>query len=182
MVIVRMVPPVHADVDRRRRGLELGQAALEVPVQRRERDLRKRRDGVPGRRWVRGVCLDQQDGALAAHQPAAEILRDRDGELHLAEREQPLELVFGRHLVVDAEVAARLQCRDQAPRIHARVGAQHRGRQPLGVGIDRVAEEDELQHRDADDHAEGEPVAPELDELLDDDPEPALQREPLAVH
>src|SRR6185295_13862395 len=31
----------------------------------------------------------------------------------------------------------------------------------------------QLQHRDADDHAEGEPVALQLDELLDDDADPA---------
>ena len=43
---------------------------------------------------------------------------------------------------------------------------QHRGRQVLGVGVDRVAEQQELDDRDAEDHRVGEPVADELDELL----------------
>src|SRR5207244_2540690 len=86
-----------------------------------------------------------------------------------------LVLVCG--VVGDAEVAARLHRGKQRARVGARIGREHRGRQALRVGVDRVAEEDELQHRDADDHAEGQAVALELDELLDDDPDPARPRE-----
>src|SRR5205085_1794689 len=82
-------------------------------------------------------------------------------------------LVFVRRKGIEAEVAARLHRREQGARVRARVCREHRGRQPLRVGVDGVAEEDQLQHRDADDHAEGQAVAPELDELLDDDAGPA---------
>src|ERR1035438_8563190 len=50
----------------------------------------------------------------------------------------------------------------------------------LRVGVDGVTKEDELNQRDADHHAEGEPVAPHLDEFLHHDgPEPPpVEREP----
>ena len=50
------------------------------------------------------------------------------------------------------------------------VSADHRRRQALGSRVDREAEQHQLQHRNADDHPEGQAVAPQLDEFLDDDP------------
>ena len=44
----------------------------------------------------------------------------------------------------------------------------------FGIGVDGVAEEHELDDRDADDHGEGQPVAPHLDHLLQEDGADAL--------
>src|SRR5205085_10105397 len=103
---------------------------------------------------------------------AAEVLRDRHGELHLAAREQALELVLVAHEGMDAEVAAGLHRREERARVLARVRRQRRRGQRLRVAVDGIAKEDELHHRDADDHPEGQAIALELDELLDDDPHP----------
>ena len=48
--------------------------------------------------------------------------------------------------------------------------------QMFGIGVDREAEQRQLHDRYADDHGERQPVAPELDELLEDDPPPARWR------
>ena len=45
-------------------------------------------------------------------------------------------------------------------------GSEHRRGQVLGIRVDGVAEQHQLDHRDADHHAEGEPIALELDEFL----------------
>src|SRR5437762_14167725 len=50
----------------------------------------------------------------------------------------------------------------------------------LGIGIDGEAEQRELNDRNADDHAEGQAVALQLDEFLADDAEPARDREVVA--
>ena len=43
---------------------------------------------------------------------------------------------------------------------------QHGGRQVVRRGIDGVTEQQELHHRDRDDHREGDAIALQLDELL----------------
>jgi hypothetical protein len=172
---------VHPDVDRRRQRLQLGERPGEIAVQR-QRDLRERGDGVAGGGRVGGVGFDEEHRPLAAHQLAAEVLGDGDRELHFAPRKQAVELGWRLRLSLHAEVAACLHRREQGARVDAGIGREHRGRQALGIGIDGVAEEDELQHGNADDHAEGEAVALELDELFHDDAEPALPRETVRSH
>ena len=57
------------------------------------------------------------------------------------------------------------------------VERDHRGRQVLRVGVDRVAEQHQLHDRHADQHREGQPVAPQLHELLAQHGGDALERQ-----
>jgi hypothetical protein len=81
-------------------------------------------------------------------------------------------------LARDVEIAAVLA----APRYggagkRAVVRRINRRGQMLGIRVDGVAEENELDHRDAHHHAERQPVAPHLDEFLHDDgPKRASQK------
>jgi hypothetical protein len=72
----------------------------------------------------------------------------------------------------EAEVVGCLQRRDERARELAGIAAMTTavGRCPR-VGVDGVAEEQQLHHRHADHHAEGQAVAAQLDELLDQDAE-----------
>ena len=54
---------------------------------------------------------------------------------------------------------------------------QQRRVEPLGIGVDRVAEQDEQQDRDGEHHREGDAVAPHLDEFLGEDRAEVEQRE-----
>ncbi len=70
-------------------------------------------------------------------------------------------------LIRDLEVARVLErAQDRAAEI-ALLLQQHRGRQIARIGVDGVAEQQELHQRDHDDHRERDAVALELDELLD---------------
>ena len=85
------------------------------------------------------------------------------------DEQQAVELVLARATVRDVEIVARAQRRDEGAREHAVVLDQHRGRQVLRVGVDGVAEQHQLHERDEDHRREGDAVAPELDQLLDED-------------
>jgi hypothetical protein len=84
----------------------------------------------------------------------------------LAAREHVARLGFARRARLDAEVIAVLQGGDEAAGKHAFVRYPHGGGQVLGVGVDGETEQHQLHHRNAHQHAEGEAVAPHLDELL----------------
>jgi hypothetical protein len=130
------------------------------------------RDRAVGRHRIGGIGLDQHDRRLPAHQIAVEAGWKGDDELHLAAIEQAVSLTLV-DTADDLEVIAVLHRRDVGTSKRARIGHDDGGRQMLGIGIDRVAEKHQLHDRDADDHAEGQPVAFELDELLEQDAEPA---------
>src|SRR2546422_558422 len=55
---------------------------------------------------------------------------------------------------------------DQVPALGRAGLVQHHGWQVADVGLNRVPEDEQLDHRDADQHREGEAVPPHLDELL----------------
>ena len=73
------------------------------------------------------------------------------------------------------EVLGRRHRLHERARELAVVGDDQRGRHVLGIGVDRVAEQRELDDRDADDHPERHAVAAELQELLGDHRPPALR-------
>src|SRR6185369_8773263 len=108
---------------------------------------------------------------------AREVDRKADHELHLAAPKRVACRVLARELADELEIAARAHRGEVAARELALLGADDRGRQVLRLGVDRVAEEEELDDRDADDHPERDAVAPELQELLVDDSPPAVERE-----
>jgi hypothetical protein len=78
---------------------------------------------------------------------------------------------------LDVEVFRVLHRRDEAARKRALVADDDGGRQMLRVRVNRVAEERKLHDRQADDHAEGDAVAPQLQELLEHDAPPARDGE-----
>src|SRR6185436_20410030 len=79
-------------------------------------------------------------------------------------------------LADEGEIAAVRERARDAAREFARVDVEQHRRQALRIGVDRESEQHQLDDRDADDHAEREPVALQLDELLADDAEPARER------
>ena len=138
--------------------------------------LFKRRHRRAGRHRIGGVGGDQQRRMLAAPHRALEPARDLHAEQHGAGLQQVVELLDGADLMREAEIGGVLQ------RLQHRAGEiavllqQHRGRQVARRGVDRIAEQEQLHHRDHDDHRERHAVALELDELLHQHREGAPQR------
>ncbi len=95
--------------------------------------------------------------------------------MRLPAREQVATLGLGFHLAHEVEVGAVLERMEDRARLRPVVGEQHGGGQVARVGIDREAEEQHLDHRNAEHHREGEPVAAHLREFLHDHrPKPPL--------
>ena len=70
-------------------------------------------------------------------------------------------------LAGEAEIGGVLQRLQDRAREIAVLLQQHRGRQVARRGVDGIAEQQQLHHRDHHDHRERHAVAPELDEFLD---------------
>ena len=85
----------------------------------------------------------------------------------LPEASSSVELGFVARQLGDLEIVGVLQRRQDRAAEIAVLLQQHRGRQMARLGVDGVAEQHQLHQRDHDDHGERHPVAPELDELLD---------------
>jgi hypothetical protein len=132
--------------------------------------------GAAGRRGVAGVGLDQDLGVVAARHAAAEVARERDGELHVAAPDHGVELGRAARLGGEVEVERVLQRRGDRAGVTAVLLHQHRSRQVARLGVDGVAEQDQLHHRDAQHHRPGDPVAGDLLELLDQHREHAAPR------
>ena len=141
--------------------------------QHRLRELIDRGDRVAGGGGIGGVRLQEQRRTLAAHQPQREVRRNRYHELRFARGQHAIAFLLVRGLADVLEITAVLETRENAARKLSPVGDQRRGWQVLGVGVDRESEQDQLHHRNADDHAEGQPIALELNEFLADDAKPA---------
>src|SRR5215831_18208314 len=106
-------------------------------------------------------------GTVAAAHRALEIGRNFDSEQHRAGREQVIELGLVLDDMGDVEICGVLnRLEDRAAEI-ALLLQQHRGRKVARIGVDGVAEQQQLNERDHDDHGERNAVALELDELLD---------------
>jgi hypothetical protein len=129
-------------------------------------DLLQRRERVARGGGVGRVRFHQHHRVLAALQAAREILRHVEDELHVPERDEAVRLVDGGGCRDDLEVAGILERAHERARERARLRADDGGRQRLRVHVDGIAEEDELHHRHADHHREGEAVTPHLDEFL----------------
>ncbi len=96
----------------------------------------------------------------------AEIARDDDEKGDVAALDEPLGLRVGLGPGDEAVIVADLEGRDDGARVMVLPGREQRGVEPLGVGVDGVAEQDELDDRDAEHHGEGDAVAPHLHEFL----------------
>ena len=134
--------------------------------------LIERRNGAIGRHRVGGIGLDEQDRGFAAQQISVEADRKGDDELHLAPFEQLIRLSLV-NTADDLEVIAVPHGRHVRPGERAGVGHDDGRGQLLGIGVDGVAKQNQLHDRNGDDHAEGQPVAFELDEFLEQNAVPA---------
>ena len=147
----------------------------QVPVQRgRQRGERGR--GVADRRRIGRVGIHQHRRLVAAVDRPVEIGRNVHDKKQLAIGEAALGLRLGRERP-DVVIAGVAQRRDERPLIFGMVGREQPGRQVLGVGVDRVAEQKQLHHRQGDDHAQRQRVAPDLDPFLAQDGQEASEGE-----
>src|SRR5260370_2215401 len=118
---------------------------------------------------------------IAAPHRELEAARNLHAEQHLARQQEVVELRDIVHFAGQVERSGVLQRLEDRARKVAVLLQQHRGRQVARRGVDGVAEQQELHHRDHHDHRERDAVALELDEFLDHhriaappEPEPRL--------
>ena len=164
-----------AHLERAGRRGERRERADQIVRQHGLRELVHRRDCVAGRGGIGRIRFDEQRRALSAHQPPREIGGDGQHELRGPGREHAVGLVLVRGFADEREIVAVLQAGEDAAREFAAIGAQDGRGQMLRIGIDGESEQDQLDDGNADDHAEGQAIALELDELLADDAEPARE-------
>ncbi len=160
-----------------RRGCADGERAGQVVAQRAARDVAQRADRVGGRGRIGRIRLDQEFGLGAAHEVAAEIRRDLDDEGDFVFGQKPARRIWIVGRRDDIEIAGVAQRRDDGVGEGAGIRDRDRGRQVLGVVVDREAEQKKLHQRHAEDECEGQPVAAELDRLLDEHGRDAAERE-----
>ncbi len=81
------------------------------------------------------------------------------------------------HLADKAEIIAVFEGRQHGAPVLAAIGQQHGGGEVLWIAVYGIAEEHELNNRDADNHAERKTISPHLDKFLDDDGPEARKRQ-----
>ena len=96
----------------------------------------------------------------------AEIRRDEQRYSGRSPVDCAHRLLTRRNIPGDVEVAAVLECSGEAPAARRVRLVVHHGRNVIGDGIQRVPEHQQLDHGDADDECEREPVAANLHQLL----------------
>ena len=175
----------HAD----QRGHDLhGGALLRVVLGAHLEHLAARCGYTPGalRQRHRHECArDVLDRRLAAvdeqlrERPVAdqaaplEIRGNVDADRHLAGTQAAPQIADGGGVFAYAHDSGRLHVRDERTRHRRSRFVDHCGAEAAHVEVDRVAEQQHLQQRNADDHAERQPVAPQLADLLGGDGEDA---------
>ncbi len=134
---------------------------------------------------VGSVSLDQYLGPFTAYQCAAEPGRDGNHKRHFAAGQQ---VGAGAGVVCvqyKAVIAGGFQRLDQGAGQRGVLFDQQRSGQLPGVGIDGVAEQDQLHNRNTEHHREGQTIAAHLHQLLHEHgPYPAArdQQTPHACH
>src|SRR6266571_6124471 len=104
---------------------------------------------------------------ISAPYCALKAARNFHAEQHLARLQEIVELRDVVHFPGEAKIGGVLKrLQNRAPEV-AVLLQQHRGRQVARRGVDGVAEQQQLHHRDHHDHRERHAVAPQLDEFLD---------------
>ena len=180
VIALGVVERVHAHLEwRRRRRASGASGPLRSFARDRRRELAHRRDRACP---VAAGSVASASISSAGRSPRSS-LREKSAGMLSTNCTSPLRERGARRVLVwqladDVEIAARLHRRDVAAReLAAGRRSITRGRQVLRIGVDRVAEQHQLHDRNADDHAEGDAVAPQLQELLEHDAPPARERE-----
>ena len=138
---------------------------------------RRRVDGRLGGKGVGRVHDHLQGGRRAAPQEARVVVGDHDPRLRVPLGDGPVEGGPAVHVVHDPEVPRVLERGDEVAAFRGAGLVEHDGRQVLHIGLDRVAEHQQLNHGQAHHDHERQPVAAHLDEFLAEHrPEPAHHR------
>src|SRR6185369_13273404 len=95
-----------------------------------------------------------------------EVSGNVDADRHVAGTQAAPQIADGGCVLGYFHHAARLHIRDERARYRGSRLVDHAGTETAHVEVDRVAEQQHLHHRDADDHAERQPVAAELADFL----------------
>src|SRR5438270_9676532 len=104
---------------------------------------------------------------FASPHRALEAARYLDSEQYLAGQQEIVELRYVVDLPREVKVRGVLQRFQDRSSDIAVLLQQHGGRQVTRRGVDSIAEQQKLHHRNHHDHGERNPVATELDEFLD---------------
>ena len=150
----------------RRRGQScavLGEVAVQGVARQAREQRRRPSDG----RGISGVGFDQDLGVIASNDATGEIGGDGDSELDLTVTDRGLDIGLAVGRPDDLEIARMAQSREHRtghPRLILHV--YNRGQMPWVI-VDRVAEQQQLDHRHQQHHGVGQPVAAKLGELLE---------------
>ena len=169
---------MNSQFDRAGPGGELVQRTGEVPVESRARDFVDDLHGRTHGRGIGGVGLHEHRRSVSANQPAREVRGEIQNKLHLSASQQATGGFFRLDVIDDCEVAAVFHGVDKPAHEGTVVRGEHRNRQILRIGINRKAEENELDDGNSKHHREGETVAPHLDEFLAQDRDEPDEIEP----
>ena len=146
-------------------GSQGGERPFHVPLQHGLDDALHGADGACGSRGIRSVCLNEHSRLFAAQKAAGEVSGDIDDEGDVAAFESVLR-VFLAHDPGYSEVVGSAQGGFHAAREYGLLPRHEGCGKVFGVVVDGVAEEEELDHGDADDHAKRETVAAQLKGFL----------------
>ena len=148
-------------------GLIIGHRhPLELAIERGRRYLAKRGDGVAGSGRIGGVGFDEEDRAVAAHHARFEVAGNRHQKQDRAFGDQIFGFFDAPGDVIEAVVTGIFECRCDCMGETAVADGEQRCRQCFRIGVDCESEEQKLNERYAEHHAESQTVAPHLDELL----------------
>ena len=145
---VGIVFEVNSHFDRPGPGREIFQRSGQVAIEGRARDLIHDLHGGADGGGIGGVGLDEHCRSVSADQPAREVRRQIQDELHLAASQQTTCGFLGFDVIDDLEVAAVFHRMDEPARKGAVVRGEHGDRQILRIRVDREAEENELKDRE----------------------------------
>ena len=106
----------------------------------------ERGDRVADRGRVGRVGVDQHARVLAAIDRAVEVRRHLDDENQIAAREPVVRLLLGAQHA-EVVIAGIVQRGGDGAGVFGILDRQQPGRQMLGIGVDRVAEQEQLHDR-----------------------------------
>src|SRR5690606_27960685 len=129
------------------------------------------------RRGVRGICGHEDLWYPSTYHVALEILRDDDHKIRLAAPQRFLSLGNTRYRPPEVEIVRLLHPRDDRAHQGAVVPEFDERRQMSWIGVDRKAEQEQLNQRQSDHHPKGDAVPPHLDKFLVQDRSKPPQRE-----
>jgi hypothetical protein len=118
---------------------------------------------------VGGVSLHEHRWPFSANQPAREVWRHIQNELDFPASQQTTGGFLGFDMVDDREVSAVFHCVNEPPQEWTVVRGKHGDGKVLRIGVNREAEENELDNRNAKHHRKRETIATHLNKLLAQD-------------